>query len=83
VSAQVDLLRRREPAEREVGIRDLFADHEAGVGEVRLARHGGHPLVGRHLVEHEHGRRVPGERLLGERVDRAQPHQVGRLYSFR
>ncbi len=76
MAAQVDLHGGREPAEPEVGVGHLLTDHETGVGKARLACDRRHPLVRGRLVEHDYGRGAAGERPLGERVYRSQPHLI-------
>ena len=66
--AQVDLDRRREPAQVELAVgarRD-----ERGLGQVQLrATACIHASVGEAVAEQAHGRRVAGEGPVGERVD--------------
>ncbi len=71
VPAEVDLDRRREPAEP-VGMWPVvgrFRVEEGRLREVHLPGHRPHPGVLGRRVEHADGRRVAGEREIGEGVD--------------
>ena len=68
VAAEIDLDRRGEPAQL-VGRLGVEPEEEGRLGEVHLAGHLLHPLGGGGFGEDADGRRVAGERAIGERID--------------
>ena len=72
---QIDFNRAtREPAQAEIRISSVLADHEPGVAEIRLAGDGGHPFVGRHAVQYDHRGRIPGKWTVGKSIDPPPPN---------
>ena len=65
VAAERDLHRGREPAQR---VAAVVRVQERGLGEVHLHRHVLHPHLVARTLHHAHGRGVPHERPLGERI---------------
>src|SRR5713226_8847519 len=45
VATEIDLNRRREPAETEISVRQFLPDDEPCIGNIRLPRDRRHPLV--------------------------------------
>ncbi len=67
VAAEIDLDRRREPAQVEAAV--VATDKERRLREVHLARDELHPFRVACFRQHGDGRRVATERLVRERVD--------------
>jgi hypothetical protein len=65
---------RGEPAEPEVGAQQGLPDDEARIGNIHLSRNCRQPLIGRHLIEHQHSRRIPRKRTVSERIHNPHPH---------
>src|SRR5207237_5923786 len=74
VTAEIDLDHGCEPAKSEIRVGERLADDKPRSGDVRLACHRRHPLVGWRVIQQEHSRGVSGERPVRKRVHRPQPH---------
>src|SRR5689334_15183186 len=69
MAAQLDLARRREPAEVEVHFVAPARDGEGSLAEIVLGRDRLHGRVVEPALERHHRGRIAGERAVGEGVD--------------
>ena len=69
MAAQIDFVRRREPAQIESLVAHRAGHQEGRLRQVHLARDVLHPLLIAHRGLHAHGGRVAAKRRVGEGID--------------